>query len=56
MENGDGKHLIILHLYTNYKITDRPVCDMTVLQYQAILRITEEIMKYKQNNTPMVVI
>lgn len=43
-------------MYTNYKITDKPIEDMTLLQYNAILIITEEIMKYKHNNKPMVVI
>lgn len=56
MKNGKGKHLVLLHLYTNYKITDKPVEDMTLLQYNAILTITDEIIKFKTNNKPMVVI
>lgn len=56
MKNGKGKHLVLLHLYTNYKITDKPVEDMTLLQYNAILKITDEIIKFKMNNKPMVVI
>ena len=30
--------------------------DMTALQYNAILIITDEIVKFKQDNKPMVVI
>ncbi len=56
MKDGKGKHLIILHLYTDYKITDKPIGDMTLLQYNAILRISEELMRFKINNKPMVVI
>lgn len=29
---------------------------MTVLQYNAVLKITDEIMKWKQKNKPMVVV
>ena len=43
-------------MFTNYKITDKPMEDMTILQYAAIIRITNEIRKYKYDNKPMVVI
>ena len=56
MKKGKGKHLVFLHLYTGYKITDKPISEMTLLQYQAILRITEEIVEYKRKNKPLVVI
>jgi len=56
MENGDGRHLTVLHLYTDYKITDKSIGDMTPLQYNAILIITEEIMKFKHKNKAMAVI
>ena len=56
MKNGKGKHLTLLHLYTDYKITDKPIEDMTALQYNAVLIILDEIMKYKQDNKPLVVI
>ena len=56
MDDGDGKHFVLLHLFTEYKITDKPISDMTPLQYQAILIIAEQIMKYKHRNKPLVVI
>ena len=56
MENGKGRHFTVLHLYTGYKLTDKPISDMTVLQYSAVLKIAEEIMKFKNGNKPMVVI
>lgn len=45
-----------MHLYTDYKITNKPLSDMTVLQYNAIFKITDEIMKFKNGKKPMVVI
>ena len=56
LENGNGRHFTVLHLYTGYKLTDKPISDMTVLQYSAVLKIAEEIMKFKNGNKPMVVI
>ena len=56
MRNGKGKHLVLLHIYTDYKITDKTVADMTLLQYSAILQITSEIRKWKLENKPVVVI
>ena len=56
MKNGKGRHLTLIHLYTEYKFTGKDFKDLTALQYQAILVITEEIMKYKHDNKPMVVI
>ena len=43
-------------MYTDYKITDKPIEDMTVLQYQSIIIIAEEIRNFKWENKPMVVI
>ena len=40
----------MLHLYTGYKITDKPISDMTPLQYRAILEITSIINDYKMKN------
>ena len=56
MKNGNGKHITILHLYTNYTITNKDIKDMTPLQYQTIKIIAQEINKWKGNNKPMVVI
>jgi hypothetical protein len=56
LKKGEGKHLTLLHLYTNYRITEKPIKDMTLLQYNATLKIAEEIMKYKQDNKPIAVI
>lgn len=56
MSEGKGKHLTLLHLLTNYTITDKPIKDMTLLQYHAIVVITNKLMKYKYDNSPMVVI
>lgn len=56
MKNGKGKHLTILHLYTGYKITDKPLQEMTLIQYNAILVITKIIAEFKRKNKPMVVI
>lgn len=56
MKNGKGKHLTILHLYTDYKITEKPIMDMTSLQYHAILTIANEINKFKMKNKPVVVV
>ena len=56
MKDGDGKHLTVLHLYTDYKITYKPIKEMTAVQYCAILAITEQIMKFKTKNKPFVVI
>jgi hypothetical protein len=56
MEKGKGKHLTILHLYTGYKITDKSIEDMTLLQYNAVFIIAEQIQRFKTRNKPMVVI
>jgi hypothetical protein len=56
LEHGKGKYLTMLHIYTDYKITDKPLSDLTVLQYQAILLIMEAVAKFKLKNKPMVVI
>lgn len=56
MEHGKGKHLTLLHLHTNYTITDKPIQDMTPLQYQAIVIIASLINRFKTKNKPMVVI
>lgn len=56
MENGDGKHLTILHMYTGYRITEKSIEDMTLLQYNAIIVIAEQIQKFKMNKKPMVMI
>ena len=49
-------HLTLLHLFTDYRITEKSISDMTILQYRSILKITDEIEKYKTKNKPMVVI
>jgi len=56
MENGKGKHITILHLHTDYKITEKSIEDMTLLQYNAILVISQKIQQFKAKNKPMVVI
>lgn len=56
MKEGKGKHLTLLHLFTGYKITDKPISDMTALQYLAVMRIAGEISKFKSDNEPLVVI
>ena len=43
-------------MYSNYKITDKPLSELTLLQYNAVLEITNQIIKYKQKNKPLVVI
>jgi hypothetical protein len=56
MKNGKGKHLTVLHMYTDYKITEKSVSDMTMLQYNAILIIANNIQKFKGKKKPVVVI
>lgn len=56
MKNGKGKSITILHLYTDYKITDKPLIDLTLIQYNAVMIISDEIRKYKSKNKPLVVI
>ena len=56
MKNGKGRHLTVLHMYTDYKITDKSIADMTAIQYNAILIIADEIQKWKSKKKPMVVI
>lgn len=56
MKEGKGKHITLLHIFTNYKITDKPVSNMTMLQYCAIMQITEQVMKFKMKNKPLMVI
>ena len=43
-------------MFTDYKITDKPIAEMTVIQYNAILIIADEIQKWKSKKKPMVVI
>jgi hypothetical protein len=43
-------------MYTNYKITEKSISDMTLLQYNAIVIIADTIQKFKGKNKPMVVI
>lgn len=45
-----------MHIYTDYKITNKPLSDMTLLQYNAILKITDEIIRFKSDNKPLVVV
>lgn len=56
MKEGKYKHFTFLHLFTDYKLTDKPISDMTVLQYTAIMQITNKIIEFKQNNKPLMVI
>ena len=43
-------------MFTDYKITEKSLSDMTVLQYKVVLEITNQIIKYKNKAKPMVVI
>lgn len=43
-------------MYTGYKITEKSVSDMTMLQYNAVLIIADNIQKFKSKKKPMVVI
>lgn len=45
-----------MHLYTDYKITNKPLSDLTLLQYNAIAEIMNQIIKFKYDNKPLVVI
>ena len=45
-----------MHLFTDYKITEKSLSDMTVLQYKVVFEITNQIVKYKMKGKPMVVI
>lgn len=56
MKKGKGKHITFLHLFTNYKITDKAMADMTLIQYTAIIQIMEHIIEFKQKNKPFMVI
>ena len=56
INDGELRHLTLLHLYTGYKITNKDLKDLTPLQYKVIMEITNEIMKFKKKNKPMVVI
>lgn len=56
LRDGKLKHLTLLHLYTDYKITDKPLSEMTLLQYSAVFKIADEIMRWKHKNKGMVVI
>ena len=56
INHGELKHLTLLHIYTNYKITNKDISDMTVIQYQAIIKITDEIIKFKQKNKAQAVV
>ncbi len=56
MPKGNGAHITLMHLYTNYKITDTPLADLTIIQYKAIMYITEQISEWKNKNKPQVII
>lgn len=45
-----------MHLYTNYKISDKPLADLTLIQYKAIMYIIENISEWKNKNKPIVTI
>jgi len=56
LKNGKGKHLTVLHMYTDYRITEKSIADMTMLQYNAILIIADNIQKFKGKKKPIVII
>lgn len=46
----------MLHLTTDYKITNKDLKDLTPLQYFALLIISEKIFEWKKESKPMVVL
>ena len=45
-----------MHLYTDYKITNKSLADLTIIQYKTIIIITEQISGWKNKNKPQVII
>ena len=43
-----------MHLYSDYQITNKPLSDLTLTQYNAILEIINQIVKFKQKHKPIV--
>jgi hypothetical protein len=43
-------------MYTNYKLTDKPLGELTIIQYKAIMIIAQQITEWKNKHKPMVVI